>query len=569
MKKSSFFKRLLLVLVFLSISTNVYASGFWGAATATPASSLVLPNRYMFIGNASGAANAVPLSGDTTISVTGEMHIVAGGVASNEIQDRSVWSIDIGTGAVEQINMKSNSVASAEIQDKSIWAIDIATNVITSNEIDANAVGSSEIINEAVNSSKIQDRSIVAVDINTASVTANEILDETIVSADIFNRTILAVDIGTSAITSNELGAGSVGSTQVTDESLSTNDIANRTIAAIDINTGVITANEIAAGVLDSELGIGDVKNCGLRIDGTTLSITADDQTALSSTNKCLVGYNKGSGKAETATFSSPISVTFGGTSDTDGNTFSVLATRDWGTMPLVLSVLWDATSTNTYFTLGRWPQQKTDSAATGVCRPGDVDCDGLTDVMVLSASATLTDLTSRQLTPVAWFVGSYSATGLAWTYTLPAHSGFNKNWAQDIYSIPVGQPAAQTATSHLSIASGGTSIPEWTNPTTHKYTISTDYMITEYFSTTSAGTCTNGVSSQVILLKAIQTPNTTYRDSCGWYQAAGVAGNAICLNDGSLTGYYKIQTSVGAGLAGNSFSNIGDDIDITVQYKP
>src|SRR5690606_24280157 len=120
------------------------------------------------IGNSSGKAQGLPVTGDIMATNTGtgaDLQIKANSITSSEILNEAISANDIGTGAV----------ASDEVLDNSLTAADLGTGSVGSDEIATNAVGSDEILAGAVGTSEIDDLSIQTIDIANDAVTAAKI----------------------------------------------------------------------------------------------------------------------------------------------------------------------------------------------------------------------------------------------------------------------------------------------------------------------------------------------------------------------------------------------------------
>lgn len=67
-------------------------------------------------------------------------------VASMDIVNNTIQSVDIKDGEVKTVDLGNNSVNAAKIKDGEITAADLATDSVLGGEIAANAVGASEIV---------------------------------------------------------------------------------------------------------------------------------------------------------------------------------------------------------------------------------------------------------------------------------------------------------------------------------------------------------------------------------------------------------------------------------------
>ena len=164
---------------------------------STDTSSLADGN--IFVGNASGVATGVALSGDATIDNTGALslaadsvdsaEIVADAVGASEIAADAVGSSEIATDAVGTDEIAADSVGASEladgavsggtggvIVDGTITTADLGTDSVAADEIAADAVGSSEIAADAVGASELADDSVDAAAIDSAGAGNSKIL---------------------------------------------------------------------------------------------------------------------------------------------------------------------------------------------------------------------------------------------------------------------------------------------------------------------------------------------------------------------------------------------------------
>src|SRR6185295_5417210 len=83
--------------------------------------------------------------------------------------------------------------------------------------------------------------------------------------------------------------------------------------------------------------------NCEPSVSGSTLTISGEGGVALSATNPCIVGVRSNtSGRTAIAYFIANVTVTFGSSSDTDGNLFGISDANWASTMPIFLGVIYD-----------------------------------------------------------------------------------------------------------------------------------------------------------------------------------------------------------------------------------
>ncbi|MBF0104702.1 MAG: hypothetical protein HQM16_05185, partial [Deltaproteobacteria bacterium] len=144
-----------------------------------------LAERSVFVGNASGNAEAMALTGDGTITSAGAFSVLANSVTGAKITDNTITAVDISTDTLADTDINSAAVGGAEMTDNSIGAQDLSANSVRSQEVLDGSVTAADIAVSAVESDQIINDSITAQDITTGGVATSEILNGTIGAADI------------------------------------------------------------------------------------------------------------------------------------------------------------------------------------------------------------------------------------------------------------------------------------------------------------------------------------------------------------------------------------------------
>lgn len=114
----------------------------------------------LLIANASGVITGTAMSGDATISSTGEVSLAANSVGSAEIANDAVGSTELADNAVDTAAIQADAVTGAKVADNAIGAEHIAANAVGASEIAADAVGSSEIAAGAIGVSELASSSV-------------------------------------------------------------------------------------------------------------------------------------------------------------------------------------------------------------------------------------------------------------------------------------------------------------------------------------------------------------------------------------------------------------------------
>jgi len=288
--------------------------------------SSALTSGQMLVGNGSGVATGVTISGDATISNTGALslannsvdsaEIAANAVDTAELADSAVTSAKILDGTVSLADLNSDSVNSARIVDGSITADDLGVDSVGASEIAANTVTAAEIATGAVTSDEILDGTIAAADIATDTITAGQIAAGGVGTSEVLDGSLTGADLNLTDITLNDFtnDAGFLTTVDISDDTnlavgdgvvltddtltatlgtaIDTSEITDGTITTADINLAgfevdsaqiaadAITASELADNAVDtdaiadnavdgSKLGIGTTAGDTLFYDGT------------------------------------------------------------------------------------------------------------------------------------------------------------------------------------------------------------------------------------------------------------------------------------------------------------
>ena len=142
---------------------------------------LALANTQIMVGDGAGMS-AVSLSGDVTMTNTGEVTIAAGAVESGMIAADAIDGSKIADDAIGAEHISANAVGSSEIAENAVNTSEIADNAVTADQIAANAVTTAKILDDNVTFSKIQDiaaNSMLVRDANTAGAVSELTVGDT------------------------------------------------------------------------------------------------------------------------------------------------------------------------------------------------------------------------------------------------------------------------------------------------------------------------------------------------------------------------------------------------------
>ncbi len=204
---------------------------------STLTNSLGLENGKLLIGNMGDNAQAHFLTGDITLSNTGD--------------------VQIKTDAITGTEIANGSVTTNEITNETILAEDIAGNtldhVLTTNSsgdvvwVNKSALSSSIVIPEAElligDGLGIAKSHPVSGDITMTNAGDMQIKADVITSTEIANNAVTTTEIATNAVTTNEIATSAVTSVNIATDAVTTTKIA----------TSAVTTNEIANGTIKLE----------------------------------------------------------------------------------------------------------------------------------------------------------------------------------------------------------------------------------------------------------------------------------------------------------------------------
>lgn len=305
----------------------------------------------------------------------------------------------------------------------------------------------------------------------------------------------------------------------------------------------------------------GSTSNCGISIDGTTLTINGSDGSALSAVSPCKIGIASDStGEYKTATFSSNVTLTFGSASNMSGNLFGISEANWAQPTPFFFGIVDDGTSQ--YFTVSRVPLYATGSAATDLCQKGDNDCDGQNDAMLLTSGLTLANWTHKPITNVGWVGATYVTSGTVWTLSLLDVAGFNKNYLGYRFKKVTGQMGA--ASGSMFYSNGGTAPTFSTVQDTYQW-MNSNTVCEEIYESGDGGTDGSGVvnvkMSMAYKLQSGYTdairPGIFYTDGATTI-SAGVSAITLILENTSEVQFRYLNTSAVPTALTNSFYTNG-----------
>lgn len=218
-----------------------------GNSSNQPAAVEIRGEGRILIGN-NTSANAVNISGDISLSSTGNAQINENTVGSTELQNLSVTTNKLEDGSVTSAKLVDNSVVAEKISD--------------------GAVTTNKIANDAIDAAKLVDGAITNIHIsNTAAIDVTKIsplaAGNIIVGNGTANQTVLISGDGTlnasgeltlsnNITTRNNLGLGSLA-VQNADAVDITGGTVDATLSGDGSNITNFNADNIVSGILDEE----------------------------------------------------------------------------------------------------------------------------------------------------------------------------------------------------------------------------------------------------------------------------------------------------------------------------
>ena len=214
---------------------------------------LALANTQIMVGDGAGMS-AVSLSGDVTMTNTGEVTIAAGAVESGMIAADAIDGSKIADDAIGSEHISANAVGSSEISENAVNTSEIADNAVTADQIAANAVTTAKILDDNVTFSKIQDiaaNSMLVRDANTAGAVSELTVGDTQIAIGDGNGF-------TAASLSGDVTMTNAGVVTVANSAITTAKMANLADMKVLGNVSGGAAAPSAVSILDEDNLVSD-----------------------------------------------------------------------------------------------------------------------------------------------------------------------------------------------------------------------------------------------------------------------------------------------------------------------
>jgi len=267
-----------------------------------------LPNiasANFWLGNASGVATAVTMSGDATMDNAGVVTLTLpatvvqtdqtntytagltqtfphsatnpgislGDVAGTPsvLTDGSIWynsttnqffgrangaNVDFGAAAAGVSDGDKGDITVSS--GGTVWNIDagavgtteIATNAVTTSELANNAVEGVNIAALAVTAAKIAAGTITSAQLAANSVGISQIGNAAVGTGELVDLAVTAAKIGNGVITATQLAANSVGASQIANNAVGTGELIDLAVSGAKLATNAVTTDKIAGNTI-------------------------------------------------------------------------------------------------------------------------------------------------------------------------------------------------------------------------------------------------------------------------------------------------------------------------------
>ncbi len=132
-----------------------------------------LPNANIFVGDGAGISQARPVTGDVTLSNTGNIQINSDAVGTNEVTDNSLTVDDIGPNAIEASELADNSVDAGALQSNAVTTAKINDDAVTAAKINGGGNNNAVLTTDGAGNPQWEDKATLDTDdtneLNTAA----------------------------------------------------------------------------------------------------------------------------------------------------------------------------------------------------------------------------------------------------------------------------------------------------------------------------------------------------------------------------------------------------------------
>jgi hypothetical protein len=241
---------------------------FVGDSDNNPAEVDLRSEGAILVGNGT-SANAVPLSGDISLSSTGNAQIAAdavgvaeiasGAVGSDEIIDAAVSTTDLANGSVQTVKIADSAVQESKLADGAVSSGKLADASVTTPKLQDLGVTAAKLADAAVSTAKLADASVSGAKIVDGVVTNLKIADAAVTNAKLADNAVNTAKLQDASVSAPKLSADAVDASKVVDNSLTSGDILDETILDAD----VAPAAAIAGTKIDPDFGSQNINTSG------------------------------------------------------------------------------------------------------------------------------------------------------------------------------------------------------------------------------------------------------------------------------------------------------------------
>lgn len=212
-----------------------------------------LGSSNIWVGSGSDQAHEVPVTGDVTISFTGETSIGTSRVNNSMLADGAVTTEKIDDNAVTQNRIATSAVGTLQLIDGNVTTDKLADNTVNNAKLAENAVGGTNIINGSVTTNKLANENVTTDKLADAAVTNQKIANNAAIELSKLapgsdGQIIVGSSTGvptyvnmTGDVTINNVGVTTIGTSSINnsmleDGAITTEKIAEGTIIDADIS---------------------------------------------------------------------------------------------------------------------------------------------------------------------------------------------------------------------------------------------------------------------------------------------------------------------------------------------
>jgi hypothetical protein len=191
-------------------------------------------------------------------------------IHGNQIEDQTITSADISTGAVITGKVNANAITGAKISDSAVASNKLAADAVVTAKLADSAVASNKLAASAVVTSKLNAGAVTGAKISDAAVASNKLGSSSVVTSKINAGAVTGAKISDAAVASNKLAASAVVTSKINAGAVTGAKISNSAVTSVKLGASCVTSAKVVAGTL---LGNQLSKNITIR---NTLTVSQD-----------------------------------------------------------------------------------------------------------------------------------------------------------------------------------------------------------------------------------------------------------------------------------------------------